>query len=212
MCQVIFHLQGAGPIPVISCGVHLLGHQVADASGSAMAVDDDITMNESTSCVGKSPRRSDITAVDDHDHQEQSLCSSSEPADLPKRRHILYILKPNATNHGTPKLSELEAGAIPGWVTTLGSCSVSSQKQNRAGWNSEVKRVGGWSNPRMGDHPGKLFRDFIIKMSMLTASSTIVSSPLLPTGAHFPTHLGSIKKGIESHRLAQLHPENYLRR
>ncbi|KAI5349968.1 hypothetical protein L3X38_002859 [Prunus dulcis] len=23
--------------------------------------------------------------------------------------------------------------------------------------NSEVKRVGGWSNPRMGDHPGKLF-------------------------------------------------------
>ncbi|KAI5331796.1 hypothetical protein L3X38_021922 [Prunus dulcis] len=34
---------------------------------------------------------------------------------------------------GTPKLSKLEAGAIPGWVTTLGSCSVSSQKQNRAG-------------------------------------------------------------------------------
>ncbi|KAI5335937.1 hypothetical protein L3X38_026071 [Prunus dulcis] len=86
---------------------------------------------------------------------------------------------------GTPKLSELEAGAIPGWVTTLGSCSVSSQEQIRAGpvvgakadnivlrrsrrgllgahWlrvrrNSEVKRVGGWSNPRMGDHPGKLF-------------------------------------------------------
>ncbi|KAI5323197.1 hypothetical protein L3X38_032269 [Prunus dulcis] len=60
---------------------------------------------------------------------------------------------------GTPKLSELEAGAIPGWVTTLGSCFVSSQKQNRAGWNSEVKRVGGWSNPRMGDHPGKLLRE-----------------------------------------------------
>ncbi|KAI5351021.1 hypothetical protein L3X38_003912 [Prunus dulcis] len=57
---------------------------------------------------------------------------------------------------GTPKLSELEAGAIPGWVTTLGSCFVSSQKQNRAGWNSKVKRVGGWNNPRMGDHPGKL--------------------------------------------------------
>ncbi|KAI5336869.1 hypothetical protein L3X38_016138 [Prunus dulcis] len=37
---------------------------------------------------------------------------------------------------GTPKLSELEAGAIPGWVTTLGSCFVSSQKQNRAGWIS----------------------------------------------------------------------------
>ncbi|PQQ01043.1 hypothetical protein Pyn_37112 [Prunus yedoensis var. nudiflora] len=53
-----------------------------------MAVDDDITMNESTSCVGKRPRGSDITAVDDHDHQEQSLCSSSEPADHPKRRHI----------------------------------------------------------------------------------------------------------------------------
>ncbi|KAI5343926.1 hypothetical protein L3X38_011802 [Prunus dulcis] len=34
---------------------------------------------------------------------------------------------------GTPKFSELEAGAIPGWVTTLGSCFVSSQKQNRAG-------------------------------------------------------------------------------
>ncbi|KAI5342899.1 hypothetical protein L3X38_010775 [Prunus dulcis] len=121
---------------------------------------------------------------------------------------------------GTPKLSELEAGAIPGWVTLLGSCSVSSQEQTcegpvvgakadnimlggvrpvccatlnleeafweltgfgfvgtpklsewRAGaipgwvtpWevapNSEVKRVGGWSNPRMGDHPGKLLRE-----------------------------------------------------
>ncbi|KAI5333028.1 hypothetical protein L3X38_023158 [Prunus dulcis] len=40
---------------------------------------------------------------------------------------------------GTPKLSELEAGAIPGWVTTLGSCFVSSQKQNRAGWNKSVR-------------------------------------------------------------------------
>ncbi|KAI5315485.1 hypothetical protein L3X38_044661 [Prunus dulcis] len=72
---------------------------------------------------------------------------------------------------GTPKLSELEARAIPGWVTTLGSCSVSSQEQIREGgvgpaqsgqyhaWNSEVKRVGGWSNPRMGDHPGKLLRE-----------------------------------------------------
>ncbi|XP_016652310.1 PREDICTED: disease resistance protein TAO1-like [Prunus mume] len=73
MCQVIFHLQGAGPMPVISCGVHLLGHQVADVSWSAMDDDDDITMNESTSSVGKTPRGSDITAVDDHDHQEQSL-------------------------------------------------------------------------------------------------------------------------------------------
>ncbi|KAI5319020.1 hypothetical protein L3X38_038728 [Prunus dulcis] len=86
----------------------------------------------------------------------------------------------------TPKLSELEAGAIPGWVTTLGSCFVSSQKQTvrdtvewaqsgqyraRCGkpqlgrglvgahWlrvrrNSVVKRVGGWSNPRMGDPLG----------------------------------------------------------
>ncbi|KAI5333808.1 hypothetical protein L3X38_023940 [Prunus dulcis] len=34
---------------------------------------------------------------------------------------------------GTPKLSEWKAGAIPGWVTTLGSCSVSSQEQNLAG-------------------------------------------------------------------------------
>ncbi|KAI5337542.1 hypothetical protein L3X38_016813 [Prunus dulcis] len=25
--------------------------------------------------------------------------------------------------------------------------------------NSEVKRVGGWGNPRMGDHPGKLLRE-----------------------------------------------------
>ncbi|KAI5339309.1 hypothetical protein L3X38_018581 [Prunus dulcis] len=33
----------------------------------------------------------------------------------------------------TPKLSELEARAIPGWVTTLGSCSVSSQEQIREG-------------------------------------------------------------------------------
>ncbi|XP_008226789.1 PREDICTED: uncharacterized protein LOC103326346 isoform X2 [Prunus mume] len=41
-------------------------------------------------------------------------------------------------------------------------------------------------------------------MPMLTAPSTIVSSPLLPAGAHFPTHLGSIRKRIESHRLAQV--------
>ncbi|KAI5356291.1 hypothetical protein L3X38_009186 [Prunus dulcis] len=41
----------------------------------------------------------------------------------------------------TPKLSELEAGAIPGWVTTLGSCSVSSQKQNRAGSEGGPKRT-----------------------------------------------------------------------
>ncbi|KAI5344273.1 hypothetical protein L3X38_012150 [Prunus dulcis] len=42
---------------------------------------------------------------------------------------------------GTPKLSELEARAIPGWVTTLGSCSVSSQKQNRAGSEGGPKRT-----------------------------------------------------------------------
>ncbi|KAI5314668.1 hypothetical protein L3X38_043844 [Prunus dulcis] len=48
----------------------------------------------------------------------------------------------------TPKLSELEAGAIPGWVTPW-----------EVAPNSEVKRVGGWSNPRMGDHPGKLLRE-----------------------------------------------------
>ncbi|KAI5350338.1 hypothetical protein L3X38_003229 [Prunus dulcis] len=41
----------------------------------------------------------------------------------------------------TPKLSELEAGAIPGWVTTLGSCSVSSQKQNRASSEGGPKRT-----------------------------------------------------------------------
>ncbi|KAI5332839.1 hypothetical protein L3X38_022968 [Prunus dulcis] len=41
----------------------------------------------------------------------------------------------------TPKLSELEVGAIPGWVTTLGSCSVSSQKQNRAGSEGGPKRT-----------------------------------------------------------------------
>ncbi|KAI5327760.1 hypothetical protein L3X38_027156 [Prunus dulcis] len=29
----------------------------------------------------------------------------------------------------------------------------------RSTGNSEVKRVGGWSNPRMGDHPGKLLRE-----------------------------------------------------
>ncbi|KAI5333403.1 hypothetical protein L3X38_023534 [Prunus dulcis] len=49
---------------------------------------------------------------------------------------------------GTPKLSELKAGAIPGWVTPW-----------EVAPNSEVKRVGGWSNPRMGDHPGKLLRE-----------------------------------------------------
>ncbi|KAI5333531.1 hypothetical protein L3X38_023662 [Prunus dulcis] len=42
---------------------------------------------------------------------------------------------------GTPKLSQLEARAIPGWVTTLGSCSVSSQKQNRAGSEGGPKRT-----------------------------------------------------------------------
>ncbi|KAI5336549.1 hypothetical protein L3X38_015817 [Prunus dulcis] len=38
---------------------------------------------------------------------------------------------------------------------------VSSQKASRYedARNSEVKRVGGWSNPRMGDHPGKLLRE-----------------------------------------------------
>ncbi|KAI5334674.1 hypothetical protein L3X38_024807 [Prunus dulcis] len=41
----------------------------------------------------------------------------------------------------TPKLSELKAGAIPGWVTTLGSCSVSSQKQNHAGSEGGPKRT-----------------------------------------------------------------------
>ncbi|KAI5334924.1 hypothetical protein L3X38_025057 [Prunus dulcis] len=70
---------------------------------------------------------------------------------------------------GTPKLSELEAGAIPGWVTPWEVAPPLRHSELRGGllgahWlrvrrNSEVKRVGGWSNPRMGDHPGKLLRE-----------------------------------------------------
>ncbi|KAI5348454.1 hypothetical protein L3X38_001341 [Prunus dulcis] len=54
---------------------------------------------------------------------------------------------------GTPKLSELEAGAIPGWVTTLGSCFVSSQKQNRAGWEAfwELTGFGFVGTPKLSE-------------------------------------------------------------
>ncbi|KAI5336288.1 hypothetical protein L3X38_015555 [Prunus dulcis] len=49
-----------------------------------------------------------------------------------------------------------------GWVVTPRPSRIDSQHcQHDAlkGRNSEVKRVGGWSNPRMGDHPGKLLRE-----------------------------------------------------
>ncbi|KAI5342770.1 hypothetical protein L3X38_010646 [Prunus dulcis] len=105
MCQVLFYNYGAGPMT--RCGVHLLGHQVGDVSGTGiMVVDDDIHCHyqdelvslslTSTSGVGKRPRGSDTIAVDnhgpnivmDHDHEEQYLTLFSEPADHPKRRHI----------------------------------------------------------------------------------------------------------------------------
>ncbi|XP_021802855.1 TMV resistance protein N-like [Prunus avium] len=93
-CQVILDLSGKVPAPVkIPCGVHLLGHQVADVSETdvvdhgptqlllpdAMAVDDDIYDDQHQDCellslslasktsLGKRPRQSDYMALhDDH--------------------------------------------------------------------------------------------------------------------------------------------------
>ncbi|KAI5351482.1 hypothetical protein L3X38_004373 [Prunus dulcis] len=128
---------------------------------------------------------------------------------------------------GNPKLSELGARAIPGWVThwevarelpetkpcgqrrgpradnivlrrsrsrdvtiwivrshidqtERGSCALYGTPRIHlvggllgAHWlrvrrNSEVKRVGGWSNPRMGDHPGKLLQKEILSVKMVS--------------------------------------------
>ncbi|KAI5322438.1 hypothetical protein L3X38_031510 [Prunus dulcis] len=67
---------------------------------------------------------------------------------------------------GTPKLSELEARAIPKMGDHPGKLLLWKLRRGLVGahWlrvrrNSEVKRVGGLSNPRMGDHPGKLLRE-----------------------------------------------------
>ncbi|KAI5328343.1 hypothetical protein L3X38_027740 [Prunus dulcis] len=75
----------------------------------------------------------DVTAVTEPitPYEVSLIVPDQAPLDNPKREAFWEL-----TGFGvvrTPKLSEWEAGAIPGWVTTLGSCSVSSQKQNRAG-------------------------------------------------------------------------------
>ncbi|XP_021825475.1 uncharacterized protein LOC110766451 [Prunus avium] len=94
------------------CGVHLLGHQVADVSVTEdfyqrllpEANDDQHQDYESTSLslasktsLGKRPRESDFMALDDDhcanaldigDHEAQWLTLFTGPADHPKRRHI----------------------------------------------------------------------------------------------------------------------------
>ncbi|XP_021833400.1 TMV resistance protein N-like [Prunus avium] len=113
MCQIIFEFYGM-PTPVkILCGVHLLGHQVADVtvdSGQrqwllpdAMAVDDDIHDDQhqdyellslpsaSETSLGKRPRLSDFMALDD-DHRANVVDVGDHEAqrgeaDHPKRRH-----------------------------------------------------------------------------------------------------------------------------
>ncbi|ONI21285.1 hypothetical protein PRUPE_2G057800 [Prunus persica] len=93
-CEVIFDLPGEVPAPVkIPCGVHLLGHHVADVSETdvvdhgptqllpdAKAVDDDIYDDQHQDCellslslasktsLGKRPRQSDYMALND-DHR-----------------------------------------------------------------------------------------------------------------------------------------------
>ncbi|XP_008231760.1 PREDICTED: uncharacterized protein LOC103330937 [Prunus mume] len=108
MCQIIFEFYDM-PTPVkILCGVHLLGHQVADHGPmqwlpDAMAVDDDIhddqhQDNELLSLpspleisLGKRPRLSDFMALDDdHCANVDDVCDHEAQrgeADHPKRRH-----------------------------------------------------------------------------------------------------------------------------
>ncbi|KAI5314502.1 hypothetical protein L3X38_043678 [Prunus dulcis] len=58
-------------------------------------------------------------------------------------------------SHGNSEVKRVEARAIPGWVTHWEVARELLETKS----NSKVKRVGGWSNPRMGDHPGKLLRE-----------------------------------------------------
>ncbi|BFG20680.1 hypothetical protein CerSpe_069540 [Prunus speciosa] len=118
MCQIIFEFYDM-PTPFkILCGVHLLGHQVADVtvdSGQrqwllpdAMAVDDDIHDDQhqdnellslpsaSETSLGKRPRLSDFMALDD-DHRADVITQRGE-ADHPKRRHTDLNKEPKYVN------------------------------------------------------------------------------------------------------------------
>ncbi|KAI5343230.1 hypothetical protein L3X38_011106 [Prunus dulcis] len=124
MCQIKFEFYNV-PKPVkIFCGVHLLGHQVADVTidrgqrqwllPDAMAVDDDIhddphQVNEllclpsaSKTSLGKRPQLSDFMALDD-DHRANVVDVGEHEAqrgeaDHPKRRHTDLNEKPKYVN------------------------------------------------------------------------------------------------------------------
>ncbi|CAL2238219.1 unnamed protein product [Prunus armeniaca] len=124
MCQIIFEFYRM-PTPVkILCGVHLLGHQVADVAvdcgqrqwllPDAMAVDDDIQDDQhqdnellslpsaSETSLGKRPRLSDFLALDD-DHRANVVDVGDHEAqrgeaDHPKRRHTDLNEEPKYVN------------------------------------------------------------------------------------------------------------------
>ncbi|CAL2238364.1 unnamed protein product [Prunus armeniaca] len=113
MCQIIFEFDTIPTRFKIPCGVHLLGHKVADVTDDrgqrqwllpdAMAVDDDIHDDQhqdiellflpsaSETSLGKRPRSSDFMALDD-DHRANVVEVSDHEAQRgeanhPKRRH-----------------------------------------------------------------------------------------------------------------------------
>ncbi|KAL6289018.1 hypothetical protein ACE6H2_006528 [Prunus campanulata] len=122
MCQIIFEFYDM-PTPVkILCGVHLLGHQVADVTvdpgrrqwllPDAMAVDDDIHDDQhqdnellslpsaSETSLGKRPRLSDFMALD-VDHRANVVDvgyheAQRGEANHPKRRHTDFNEEPKA--------------------------------------------------------------------------------------------------------------------
>ncbi|KAI5311163.1 hypothetical protein L3X38_045487, partial [Prunus dulcis] len=91
---------------------------------------------------------------------------------------------------GTPKLSEWEAGAIPGWVTTLGSCFVSSQKQNRAG--CELPK--GLTVVRVAQRTTQTLPSMIL--SSLGLATFSPARTVLFLGAHEATSQGVTHPGI----------------
>ncbi|KAI5341097.1 hypothetical protein L3X38_020371 [Prunus dulcis] len=77
-----------------------------------------------------------------HSHQPARFCFWELTKQLPRVvTHPGIAPASNSLNFGVPTNPK----------------PVSSQKASPR--NSKVKRVGGWSNPRMGDHPGKLLRE-----------------------------------------------------
>ncbi|KAL6289023.1 hypothetical protein ACE6H2_006533 [Prunus campanulata] len=124
MCQIIFEFYDM-PTPVkILCGVHLLGHQVADVTvdpgrrqwllPDAMAVDDDIHDDQhqdnellslpsaSETSLGKRPRLSDFMALD-VDHRANVVDvgyheAQRGEANHPKRRHTDFNEEPKYVN------------------------------------------------------------------------------------------------------------------